>query len=302
MEKENIFRIINQQKRFIENKGYNVLYIGLYGSQNYNLDDEKSDIDLRAIVLPTLEQIIKREKISIKYSNDIGDVDVKDIMTYYEVVRKGNFSFIEPMQTEWFIGDKYLKELFGSIPLNLMSLQGDMFSKAKVFRHPFPSKEKEISTWGYDPKQLHHIFRMLDILYIKNNEKSYLYYDENIEPRRLWLIGVKKNNNDFIQKLHKTGYIDISTVETIKEWVKKHTSEYIPKDYKYEQVDLLNDVVKYIVNKLKSTMFKNDIQSAREYRTFGQGIPKEDLKKFEELEKHKNKDISYIVYETLEIL
>jgi predicted nucleotidyltransferase len=299
---ESIFYKINQQKRFIEEKGYNVLYIGLYGSQNYNLHDENSDIDLRAIVLPTLSQIIKREKISIKYSNEIGDIDVKDIMTYYEVVRKGNFSFIEPMQTKWFIGDKYLRELFGLIPLNLMSLKGDMFSKAKVFRHPFPSKEKEISQWGYDPKQLHHIFRMVDILILNSVYKSFLEYNETLVERREWLISVKKNKNEFIQKLHKIGYIDISSVDTIKEWIEENTKQYIKKDYKYEQVDLLNEVVKYIENKLKPNIFKSNIQSAREYRTFGKGIPKDDLKKFDELKKYKNEDISYIVYETLEIL
>lgn len=298
----NVFYKINQQKRFIEEKGYHVLYIGLYGSQNYNLHDENSDIDLRAIVLPTLYQTIKREKISTKYSNEIGDVDVKDVMTYYEVVRKGNFSFIEPMQTKWFIGDKYLRELFRTIPLNLMSLQGNMFSKAKVFRHPFPSKDKEISQWGYDPKQLHHIFRMLDILYLHNAYKSFVEYDETVVARREWLIDVKKNNNDIIQEMHKSGYIDISSVETIKDFIKKSTEQYIPKDYKYEQTDLLDDVVKYIEDKIKPMIFKSDIQSAREYRTFGKGIPKEDLKKFDELKKYKNEDISYIVYETLEIL
>ena len=33
-----IFKTLNDYKKMLENKGYNVIYIGLYGSQNYNLD------------------------------------------------------------------------------------------------------------------------------------------------------------------------------------------------------------------------------------------------------------------------
>lgn len=296
---EEIFKKINIQKRYLEEKGYNVLYIGLYGSQNYNLHDEHSDIDLRAIILPTLEQIIKRDTISIKYSNEIGDIDVKDIMTYYEVVRKGNFSFIEPMQTKWFIGDKYIKELFSAIPLNYMSLKGDMYSKAKVFRHPYPSKEKEISQWGYDPKQLHHIFRMLDILRLRDDSVSFLKYGEELNYQRQWLYDIKKNNNDIIQTLQ---WINISTIETIKAWIDEQTKDIIPSDYKYTPVGFRDKIVEYIKNQLRKTMFNSPITSAREYRTFGKGIPKDDLKKFEELKKYKDDDICYIVYETLEIL
>lgn len=37
---------------------YNVVGVFLYGSQNYELDYEKSDVDTKAIVLPTLEDIV----------------------------------------------------------------------------------------------------------------------------------------------------------------------------------------------------------------------------------------------------
>lgn len=41
---------------------------------------------------------------------------------------------------------------------------------------------------------------------------------------------------------------------------------------------------------------------AREYRTFDNGVPKRDLEKFPILWDLKDKDISYIVYENIEIL
>ena len=38
--------------------GYNVVGVFLYGSQNYELDYEGSDVDSKAIVLPTLSDIV----------------------------------------------------------------------------------------------------------------------------------------------------------------------------------------------------------------------------------------------------
>jgi len=296
MEHKEIYGAIKKQKQFLENIGYNVLYIGLFGSQNYKLDNENSDIDLRAIIMPTLEQVIKRDTISIKYETEIGDIDVKDVMTYYNVVRKGNFSFIEPMQTIWFIGDKKLREMFGEIRLNYMSLKGDMYSKAEAFRHPYPSKEKEISQWGYDPKQLHHIFRLIDLLQTKNDKVSFIEYDEK---NAQFLKDVKINKNNIIQNL---SHIDITSIDKIKEYIDFVCGKYIDKDYKYQPIDIKDNVVKYIENHLKKMIFKSPIQSAREQRTFNNGIPKDDLKKFPELKKYINKDICYIVYESLEIL
>ena len=43
--------------------GYNVVGVFLYGSQNYELDYEGSDIDSKAIVLPTLNDIVLNKQI-----------------------------------------------------------------------------------------------------------------------------------------------------------------------------------------------------------------------------------------------
>ena len=83
----------------------------------------------------------------------------------------------------------------------------------------------------------------------------------------------------------------------------EEAKKLIPNDYKYESIDLSKELSEYIENKLKIKLMKNsNVVSAREVRTFDNGIPKKDLEKFKELEKYKDKDISYIIYESLEIL
>ena len=245
---DNIYEVLEIQKKLLQDKGYNVAYIGLYGSQNYGLSDELSDIDLRAIVIPTLEQIINRTKISKKYVTEYGDIDVKDLLTYYEVVRKDNFSFIEPFQTEWFIGDKIIRELFKDIPLNLKSVKGAMLEKAKAFRHEYPSKKEEFIKWGYDPKQLHHIFRLLSLLQLKDASISFIDYTEHHD--RGLLLDIKRNKDNIIDNLKG---IIVTGFEEMKVGINKsiEVDDLIPIDYKYIPVNLSKEISDYLKTHLK---------------------------------------------------
>jgi len=84
MNKQEIFKELGNYKKILEEKGYNVIYIGLYGSQNYNLDDEESDIDAKAIILPSLHDIIFRKVTSKVVECEKGNIDVKDLLTEFE--------------------------------------------------------------------------------------------------------------------------------------------------------------------------------------------------------------------------
>lgn len=293
MEKQQIFKTLGQYKKILEDKGYQVIYIGLYGSQNYNLDDEFSDIDCKAIILPSLHDIIFRKTTSKVVKCDKGEIDIKDLITFYEVIRKGNFSYIESIDTEYSIGDKYIKELFKQIRPNFKSFLGAMYEKRKALTHEYPSKHEEFEKWGFDPKQHHHIERLNDLLTIdtKNNDNSsYLVYDGAL---RNFMIDIKRNKYNYTKE----------QVEECDDRIIEHAKQLIPEDYKYEPIDLSNEMSNYLEKHLKTDLLKDsDCLSAREYRTFDSGIPKKDLEKFPILEQYKGQDISYIVYESIEIL
>ena len=290
-----IFKTLGQYKKVLEEKGYQVIYIGLYGSQNYNLDDEASDIDCKAIIMPSLHDIIFRNKTSKVVECENGNIDVKDLVTFYEVIRKGNFSYIESIDTEYSIGDKYIKELFKQVRPNLKSMLGAMYEKRKALTHEYPSKHEEFDKWGYDPKQHHHILRLYYLLEnnVNNNEhRSYIAYASN-NMRRHDLIDMKRNKMAFEKE-----YAEMDS----DYWI-EHAKKLIPEDYKYEPIDLSNEVSAYLEKHLKTELTNNsETLSAREYRTFDSGIPKKDLEKFPILEQYKGQDISYIVYESIEIL
>lgn len=290
-----IFKTLAKYKQQLEQQGYNVIYIGLYGSQNYSLHDEYSDIDCKAIVLPTLHDIIFRKATSKVVEMDNGAIDVKDLITFYDVIRKGNFSYIESIDTKYFIGDKYIKELFMNIRPNLKSMLGAMHEKRKALTHEFPSKHVEFEKWGFDPKQLHHIIRLSQLLghnVREGDTKSYIDYFDNLHWQQV-LIDVKRNKTK----------LNVATAVSYADYYIEFAKTLIPSDYVYIPCDYSKEISDYIEKHIKLELLKDSpTVSAREYRTFDNGVPKKDLEKFKELEKYKDKDISYIVYESLEIL
>ena len=285
-----IYKILRNYRILLEKEGFVVLYIGLYGSQNYNLADSLSDIDAKAIVLPTLQDIIMRKKVSKVIETGTGSIDIKDLLTFYEVIKKGNFSYIECIETEYAIGDKYLKELFKVIKPNLKSIIGAMKEKRKNLSHPFPSKKEELEKWGFDPKQYHHIVRLFELLKynIDNKDnKSYLRYTNNQE-----LLNLKRNKDN----------LSLEEITLKSDNLIKEATSLIDDDYQYEYINLDKEIIKYIETKLRIELLKkSDDTFVRCVRTFDDKVPKGDLEKFPILKDMKG-DISYIVVENLEIL
>lgn len=289
-----IFKELSNYKEILEKRGYQVIYIGLYGSQNYNLDDEESDIDVKAIIMPSLRDIIFRKVTSTTIECEKGNIDVKDLLTFYDVIKKGNFSYIESIQTEYSIGDKYIKDLFNQFQVNKKSVLGAMYEKRKALTHEYPSKTLEFEKWGFDPKQHHHILRLYDLLnynLLYNTNKSYLRYEDN-DKRRLELIKYKRNKDNIAK----------SIIEEDSDLIIEKARQLIDYDYSYEITNIDEEINNYIENKIKLQLRNTNVSYAREYRTFDNGIPKKDLEKFEMLKDYQGKDISYIVTESIEII
>lgn len=240
-----IMKTLMSYKEALEKDGYNVLYIGLYGSQNYNVDDDKSDIDAKVIILPTIDDIVFRKTTSFVKEFDTGACDVKDLITYYNVVKKGNFSFTEPFHTPYFLGSVYLKCIFGQIPVNKMSILGGMYEKQKALTHKYPSKEKEFEMFGCDPKQYHHIVRLYDLAMSKQLEKSpntpfLRYFDEDADYMRKIKRGMEGKTIE--ELLDDTS----ARIEKVKEWAEKFD--------KYEEADLEFEVGNFLKQRLREEL------------------------------------------------
>lgn len=104
-------------------QGYNkdrILGIFLYGSQNYNLDTETSDVDTHAILLPSFEEMcLNKEWLSKEFRLENGEhIILKDIREYAKMLFKQNINFVETLFTEFkWVNPKY-EQLFNSYFIN----------------------------------------------------------------------------------------------------------------------------------------------------------------------------------------
>ena len=100
---------IEKHKQTILSWGFkeeNILGIFAYGSQNYNLDTPTSDWDTKAIVVPTLDEVLFNEPVSkeVRVQRIEGEwehCEVKDIREMIKMFEKQNINFIEILFTEY---------------------------------------------------------------------------------------------------------------------------------------------------------------------------------------------------------
>lgn len=290
---ETIYKTLSKYKKILEKKGYNVLYIGLYGSQNYLADNKESDFDAKAIISLSVEDLLKKNTVSEIFEFEgKGQVEIKDIISYTKLVEKGNHSFLEPIETNYFIGNKFLRSLYlkKSTP-NLRGVLGNMQNKYDNLKHRHPSRKNIIDRYGYDPKQLHHLLR----LYLLLEENLNMSSEEQLSflPTPKWINQIKNAPSEL--KLEEAELLALKYLNDAKHLLVSHK-------YDHKEPDILSDLEDFIAMSMFKQYFKSrPTKHFEQNRTFNNNIPKRHLKMFPELEKLKNRDISYLIYSELEI-
>lgn len=156
---------------------YRPVLVALIGSQNYGMDQPGSDYDFKAIVLPSLEDIVFNKKpISTTIEHPFnGQVDLKDIRLMVQQWRKGAPNFLEILFTKWYwISEEYPelywfrthREAIAHInpAATMKSFYGQIKDKQHALTHPYPCQAEEIERHGYASKQLLHLLRYLDMM------------------------------------------------------------------------------------------------------------------------------------------
>ena len=227
--------------------------VGIFcqGSQNYGLDYEKSDIDTKLIVTPTLDDLIfNRQPVSTTHILPNEEhIDFKDVRLYMQTFRKQNLNFLEILFTDFkIINPTY--EKFWNILIEhreeiahfnryqaIKSMKGIGMEKYHAMEHPYPSKLAVLDEWGYDPKQLHHLLRVEEYIgrYCAGEK-----YEDCLKPRRPeYLINVKR------------GYYDLETARVIAKTAIDNITRLA--DSYLETIDNVGDpAVEKILDKVQS--------------------------------------------------
>ena len=238
---EYIMNRVREHWDVIQNMGYEVVGIFLQGSQNYGLDiyddDYKSDIDTKAIVLPSFQNFVEsKEPVShtvVMENNE--HCDVKDIRIMFETFKKCNVNFLEILFTQYYIiNSKYVgyliplwenkeKLAFANITSLLNAISGMAMQKYIALKHPYPTIKSKIDKYGYDPKQLHHIYRMNQFIkrIVKgepfssclraNNAEELIKIKKGVQPLEI----AEKNAKELVEETEniKRKYLETHNIE-----------------------------------------------------------------------------------------
>lgn len=258
-----ILKRIKDDYDYVTSLGYNVLGVFLQGSQNYNLAYEGSDIDTKAIIIPSfVDFVLNRKPVSttlILPSNE--HIDIKDIRLMHECFRKQNINFIEILFTKY----KYLNPDYEHLyqPMfnnneriahynnyaSVNCIAGMVYEKHKAMEHPYPTLKDKIEKYGYDNKQLHHILRCEEFL---NRYISGVSYEECLIPTQpQYLINVK---SEYIHSLEEARQMAKNIEYTVKA-TKQMYMDNNPLVIDKEVDDIMNNV---LINVLKFA-FKKEI-------------------------------------------
>lgn len=163
--------------------------VGIFyqGSGNYGLDYEGSDVDTKLIVTPTLDDIIFNHKpVSTTHiRNNDEHTDWKDIRLMLQTFRKCNLNFTEILFTKYkIVNPLYMKQWDRIVDNNeliarynevaaVRTMKGIAMEKYHAMEHKYPSKIEIIDKYGFDGKQVHHLFRVEEYLQRYINGESY---------------------------------------------------------------------------------------------------------------------------------
>ena len=237
--------------KYVKSLGYNVLGVFLQGSQNYGLDYEGSDIDTKAIIIPSFEDfVLNRKPVSttlILPSNE--HIDLKDIRLMHECFRKQNINFIEILFTKYRCLNTDYKEIYQPMFDNreriahynnyasVNCIAGMVFEKHKAMEHPYPTLKDKIEKYGYDNKQLHHILRCREFLVKYINDARY----EDCLHSNLsdYLIRVK---SEYLYSLHEARRLANEVEQQVKS-IKQEYMDNNPVVIDTEVEDIMNNVL-----------------------------------------------------------
>lgn len=220
--------------------------IGIFyqGSGNYGLDYEDSDVDTKCIVIPSLDELIWGVKMSITHVRDNEEhIDFKDIRLMMDIFKKCNMNYLEILYSQYYIINPIYQELWNEIVSKrdeiiancggslVKSMVGIAREKFFALEHRYPSRTAWIDKFGYDPKQLHHLFRIKELMYRWRNKEPFERCLVSVEPD--WLISVKKGHYN-LEDARRYGQ---GAMDFIEEMYRDMKSDASPNEEYYKTFD-----------------------------------------------------------------
>lgn len=184
---------------------FGIFYVG---AANYGLDTEKSDVDTRVLIVPTLKDLVCNIKpLSKTIIRENGEhIEIRDIRLVLQNFKKQNINSLEILFTKYKIINKKYQGFWEVLThhaenicyLNptaaIKCIQGMSIQKFRQLERISKTRENIVKTYLYDPKELYHLLRLEEFLakYVKREEP---YESCLCSQKATFLQDLKSNKN-----------------------------------------------------------------------------------------------------------
>lgn len=231
----------------------------LVGSQNYNLDIESSDIDVKVYVLPSINSIIEngRPESSTWVSNDNSHIDYKDFRLVINELEKGSPNMLETLFTDYYIVNPKYRYLISRLRAYRERIavidQNRTFNALRGMAQRFINMYN-INKDEMDNKSVVALLRIRDFIYdYFVLEKS---YKNSLVSSNISVLRALRENNNAPEKLK--GFIEeaMNDLDKYEEFFKKKIYNKRP-----EPASLGKAVLHDVLYDLMITFLKEEVKN-----------------------------------------
>lgn len=211
---------------------YEFVFTSLYGSQNYNLDNENSDKDYKMAVVPSLDSLVLDTKQYSKIEQiENGLIEVKDIRSTFTAFKKMSIVDLEILfSKEFIINKKYKEEVDRLLAMREELVAANPFRLYQVLLGVMTSGTKGKK---YKPKSMAQSIRYYDLF------DRYLVKGESFKSS----LDTSKSELYQLMKDVKFGEADEEeTIEKVEKMIDvvKGYKDKVEKDINYETYQKLD--------------------------------------------------------------
>ena len=174
----------------------------LYGSQNYGIDYEGSDVDTKCVIFPSKNDIINNQALFIPYTlANIEHLEIIDIRLYFQHLIELQHTYIETLFTQYYYINPIYAKFFNILRshreqivfydkvLLIKNYKAEAIASLHFLEKPLPNRETIIATFGYDYKRFVHLLRMQELIH------------KNIMPTSIYAENLLCDNASLFQQL-----------------------------------------------------------------------------------------------------
>ena len=200
-----------------------VMFTCLYGSQNYGLATETSDVDTKSYVFPSIRDVAFHRPLLSKEltASDGSHVEMKDYRDMFANIRKQSMNFLETLFTPYVVVDENWEKLYDTLHANREELARLDVNRGAMamFGHMCNMYKRYLR--DENPKQVAHLMRLHDAL------QRYALTDEPYEnllfkPNGLDYLKDVREGKVPAEELKKLGEVLLAQSEQLVKGMPKH--------------------------------------------------------------------------------